>query len=455
MTATVDLGGRSYPVYDLAMNGVSVLTAKGDFPLKVGEQARARVLLATDVVFDGQVRVARFDDHFRKERVGLQLLCSFLDLPRLETLARDRELNLGLLSRPEALRARLPEPILDVIERIAHYLAYYKELIDHHEARLCARSEAPEEQRHALAMRTADAMREGWNHLRTEASDLTADSNLDSETRAHVRSFTRTLLGHLVSTSPLVTRALENPLGYPGDHRLIMQVYANRHEGATAFGAALSKLACEEPLALGAHARKEQLVRLQGSELDRFDTAGTLPPFKIASLACGPAREISELILQRKFWPCRVEWTLIDREEDALSLAHQEIHRAIATCGAPLRAHCLFLPFSHFLRDPRMLTFDEPQDMIYTAGLVNHLSTPVARTLIRSLFGQLRPGRLLAIGNAPPACDPFFIEYLCNWSLNYRSERELLALAEALPQVQASVETAPGGANHLLLLRSP
>ena len=75
--------------------------------------------------------------------------------------------------------------------------------------------------------------------------------------------------------------------------------------------------------------------------------------------------------------------------------------------------------------------------------------------MITRLLDRLRPGGLLAVGNA--AVNPtsfWFAEFLLDWSLIYRTRQEMFELAEDIPNVaSADVHLEASEAYHFLLLR--
>lgn len=450
--ATVELGGETYPVHDLAMNGISILAPSGVFPVEKGEDAQIRLRVAGDLLHQGFARVVRIVPSGTRNRVALQLVTGFLDLPRLAAVALDKELERDLTTGPEAVRSLVPGEFRQVVEEIVHLLSYYRRLLDAHEASQVADGGSPIVVRDALARRAADSMRPRWEALRIRASAVAASQVRDTRTLRACKKYVEALIAPLARPSPLYHRSYAKPLGYPGDHRAMLHIYADAFEGESAFGAALNKLACEEPLAAGVRHRRDLLVTILGEELDRLGTSDD--PMRVTSLACGPAREVSAF-LRRPTWPRPIEFMLVDQQEEALSLAYEEFHRAMASGNARARARCVYLSFGQMLQRPDQLASEEPQDLVYSAGLMDYLPMAVAAGLIRGFYERLRPGGLLAMGNATKDNQTFFLEYACDWTLLYRNPEEMRALAADLPGARVSVRAEPTGVYQFLLVRRP
>ena len=73
-------------------------------------------------------------------------------------------------------------------------------------------------------------------------------------------------------------------------------------------------------------------------------------------------------------------------------------------------------------------------DFIYSMGLFDYLTPPVAKAVLARLYELLAPGGALVVGNYHEK-NPgrFYMAYWCDWVLYYRTEVEMLALTQGLP----------------------
>src|SRR6185369_15852802 len=70
---------------------------------------------------------------------------------------------------------------------------------------------------------------------------------------------------------------------------------------------------------------------------------------------------------------------------------------------------------------------------IYSLGLFDYLTPPVARVVLRKLFQLLVPGGSVVVGNYHVQNPTrYYMEYWMDWVLYYRTEDELSGLAEGL-----------------------
>jgi len=98
-----------------------------------------------------------------------------------------------------------------------------------------------------------------------------------------------------------------------------------------------------------------------------------------------------------------------------------------------------------------------PQDLIYSVGLLDYLSDRRARMLVRRLYDALLPGGLLIIGNMNETAlsNLWPMEFIADWTLQYRGEAEMMGWSEGLNAKECWTETEKTGRVRLLFLRKP
>jgi extracellular factor (EF) 3-hydroxypalmitic acid methyl ester biosynthesis protein len=80
------------------------------------------------------------------------------------------------------------------------------------------------------------------------------------------------------------------------------------------------------------------------------------------------------------------------------------------------------------------------QDFIYSMGLFDYLTAPVARAVLARMYGLLAPGGVLVVGNFHARTPTrLHMDYWGDWPLTYRTEDAFLALAEGLDPAACSV----------------
>jgi hypothetical protein len=240
----------------------------------------------------------------------------------------------------------------------------------------------------------------------------------------------------------------------------MLYYYDNAFEGPSVFARVFHKFFIEHPLSHGVRTRKDMVVDLMHRELERLQAAGKPEPtLRVASLGCGPAREVRDFVSTRRRWPGEIKWTLIDQEDETLSVAYHAGTRELAAPGNHGRGalHCLNLSFAQLLQEPALMQSIDRQDFIYSTGLFDYLRESRAKALIVGLYERLAPGGLLAVGNAVgPNLWFWSPECVLDWTLLYRTREEMLRLASDLPAgCGIEVVKESGEAYYFLLVRKP
>ena len=95
--------------------------------------------------------------------------------------------------------------------------------------------------------------------------------------------------------------------------------------------------------------------------------------------------------------------------------------------------------------------------MIYSVGLLDYLSDRRARMLVRRLYEALTPGGQLIIGNMNETAlsNLWPMEFITDWTLQYRGDAEMRAWADGLDAKECWTETEKTGRVRLLFLRKP
>ncbi|HEX6242759.1 MAG TPA: PilZ domain-containing protein [Polyangiales bacterium] len=448
------VGGEAYSLFDVSMNGLSFECPQGQSEWQAGSEVELSLQLYGDSAYRGRARVVRVKPHFSSARVAVTLTSGFLDLP--DMIRRDEEGRLlrELHGGADEVHRSVPEPYRDVIARALHFVQFYRRALARQESRIKADPGSAAERTRALARVATEALRPHWAELGRTASEVALSFLEDSKALRAAKEYTETTLTPLLLGAPVHRRAYQKPLGYPGDYQVMLYSYANDYEGETAFDQVFHKLAVEHPLSNGIRTRKDYIVGHMQREHERALAAGD-EDFRVTSLGCGTAHEVCEYIRARGSWSGKAAWTLIDQEEETLSIAYRDSHRALVENHARGELSCLNLSFSQLLSDNNLLANTPPQDFVYSVGLFDYLREHSAQALVARLYERLKPGGLLAIGNAiSPNVHFWALEFLLDWTLLYRTKAQMSRLAARLPRdAEISVEAESGQAYYFLLVR--
>ena len=235
--------------------------------------------------------------------------------------------------------------------------------------------------------------------------------------------FLRQKLSHLLYQAPFADRVYHKPLGYAGDYEMMNLIYKQENVGKSLFARCLQRFYIDEPAAQAVRNRADYLVDVISKELIQPPQDH---PYRILSVACGPAMEWQKLLPQLSGMTNEIIVDLLDQDEQAL-LSTQNCLRHLKI------KHNTSVEFQ-FVRKAikniivRGMDYKE-YDLIYSAGLFDYLSDPVAFMAANQLFKCLRPGGKLVVGNFDISNpNRICMEYGLDWELIHRSEQDLLNL---------------------------
>jgi extracellular factor (EF) 3-hydroxypalmitic acid methyl ester biosynthesis protein len=238
----------------------------------------------------------------------------------------------------------------------------------------------------------------------------------------------------LLLSSAFMARTNLKPRGYAGDSEMMRMLYEQAPIGATIFARFLHL----HPVRSHAAQAVRNRIALLGQKIrECIEVRGE--GAKVLSVACGPARELRHALGTIPLIQA-VDLTLLDQDDHALAEAASEIQLMYNRSG--------YRPKVRYEKESvrRMLASNDldqrigGQNLIYSMGLFDYLTTTVARAVLAKLYELLAPGGQLLIGNYHTGNRTrIYMEYWMDWVLFYRTEGEFLALSEGLPGAKADV----------------
>ena len=452
----LSINGQEFPLFDISMNGLSFIAADESARWGVGDEVELSLVLHGERIYQGPARIARTEIGPRGAHIGVGLSTGFLDLPEISRRDDEKRLERELREGPQAIAKLIPVPYREQMTRAAHFLSHYKKVLGRQEQRY--RDAGRDDQAStSLAERAYAALCEPWWTINVDASRAAVECLASREVMVAAKEYTEALVTPLVMDSAIGYRAYTKPLGYAGDYHVMLSFYANAFEGESALGKVIHKFYVDRhPMGRGVRTRKDLIVDLMQKEHERFLLTNPIESeFRVVSLGCGPAREVSDFISRNRTWDGMIAWTLIDQEEEALSVAYRESRREIGVWKSNARLNLLNLSFVQLLSEGVPLQDPGSQHLIFSAGFFDYLRDGRAQTLLRGLYDLLAPGGLLAVGNAVAPNEFFWnMEFLVDWTLFYRTRNEMLGLAALLPEsAESEVVLEPSGGYHFLLIR--
>ena len=243
--------------------------------------------------------------------------------------------------------------------------------------------------------------------------------------------YLRRQLWPYLMASELLRRTNLKPSGYLGDAELIRMINENAYLGASTFAQLMHKHPLTTVAAEAVRARRHLVPRELMAARARLSSA---TPVRVLCLACGPACELEELLASEPGQLEGVELVLLDQDPAALELARRSLRAAEARVGRGVRVRYEQESARTMLRARDLRERFGGCGFIYSTGLFDYLTTPVARALLARAYDLLAPRGTLLVGNFHVACPTrVHMDYWGDWPLIYRTEEAFLALAEGLP----------------------
>jgi extracellular factor (EF) 3-hydroxypalmitic acid methyl ester biosynthesis protein len=271
------------------------------------------------------------------------------------------------------------------------------------------------------------------------------------EHERHGYYFRKQLWSFLLS-SPFMTRTNLKPRGYSGDSIMMKMIYDNQFEGSSTFGKLMHKHPIEHPAAQAVRNRRDMIAKILG-KLRAHKLKSDSPKIKILSVACGPAFELKDVI--RSVADCaKFHFTLLDQDENALDEARSQIAKIEKKLGAKVEVDYLNESVRTLLKTAELSKMWGKFDYIYSMGLFDYLTPPVAKAVIGKLFQILNKGGEMAIGNFHISnASRYYMEYWLDWVLYYRTEHDFIDLLRNVSSAQTKILFEDTGSQMFLHVR--
>jgi extracellular factor (EF) 3-hydroxypalmitic acid methyl ester biosynthesis protein len=255
----------------------------------------------------------------------------------------------------------------------------------------------------------------------------------------------RKLLWNVILCSPIMTRTNLKPRGYAGDYEMMRMLYANAYEGDSIFSKLLHKHPVEQPAAEAVRNRREYIAKWVHQYLRRTAQSSSKKKVHILSVACGPAFELKNILEPAKLCH-KLHFTLFDQDPYALLEAAKMVDHLERSLGIKISVEYLRESVRTMLFTKQLVERWGQCHLIYSMGLFDYLTLPMAVAVLGKLYQLLVPGGQMVIGNFHPGNpNKLYMEYWLDWLLYYRTEQELKDLTKDLPGVGVSVSADSTG----------
>jgi extracellular factor (EF) 3-hydroxypalmitic acid methyl ester biosynthesis protein len=224
-----------------------------------------------------------------------------------------------------------------------------------------------------------------------------------------------------VLTTETADRFYSKPRGYAGDYLAIQKIYDNVPGGTGRLGPLVDRLFLDiEPSRAVRNRRTlfaNEIVATVNSK-----PAGTV---NVMCMASGPATEVFDAFARLED-KSRLRVTLLDIDLQSLAFVDEIRTRQNLTSNITLVNENLIALYLG-----RSKTKVEPQNLIYSIGLMDYLNDKLVNKVLTYAFENLAPGGRVILGNFHPR-NPAkeFMDYVLEWNLIHRTEADMNRLFE-------------------------
>ncbi len=208
--------------------------------------------------------------------------------------------------------------------------------------------------------------------------------------------------------------SLRKPFGYAGDFKIIEDIYEN-NPITVGFDRLFDNYFQMSAISIAVRNRKEDFKRL----ITSFICNRRNFKLNIMNLACGPCRELREILFSDASLCEIATFDCYDNDERALEYAKSKLDKYSNINFIKENAIRIALK-----KNPNSI-ISRKYDLIYATGLLDYFNEKVAIRLIRSFRNLLKPEGVLAISNVRDKySNPsvHFMEWVGDWYLVYRDE---------------------------------
>ena len=214
--------------------------------------------------------------------------------------------------------------------------------------------------------------------------------------------------------------SIKRPLGYAGDYKIIDAIYQNNPQ-TTGFDRLFDNYFMMCAISVGVRNRKEDFKKI----ISTFVNKRRKKQIRIMNLACGPCRDVQELLLTNMVSNKNVIFDCYDSDERALKYA-KDLLKTFLNINF-LKENALRLAATKHINSK----IKKRYDIIYAMGLFDYLNDNISTKLIKNLRALLKIEGILMISSVRDKYsnpDAHYMEWTGDWNLVYRDDDEFRKL---------------------------
>lgn len=442
-----DIGDIPHRLSDISLSGLAATNPRTDPAFETGDVVPVRLRLNNTTIHEGRGKITRLEPTFEGTKVALTFVDGYLDIPVLLSRYKEQSLHHELNRHLYTDQHLIPQSYKLICTDFLHTLRKYRRVLSRWSQ---DNSGKPSQQSAEILNMCFEHFKSAWHQFQCEANDEIEAMSSDPAVISAMKVWTETLITPDLIQGPIWSQSYEKPLGYPGDHRVMNYVYTGRDEGETPFAKFAHRLGMDALECVAT--RMSMMEGIIAREVLKNPGERTA----ITNLACGTAQEIVNVLQQREL-PGAMKISLIDQDEKALTHAYNATYPDVVRHRTRVSVQGFHSSFVELMKGGALRDILPPQDLVYSVGLFDYLKQRRSKTLLESLYATVKPGGLLVIGNLKRSRNSglWAAEMACDWTMHYRTEDDMRAMAADIPYEDLEVRTDPTDRIFMLSIRKP
>jgi len=217
-----------------------------------------------------------------------------------------------------------------------------------------------------------------------------------------------------LSRSRIINHGRSKPFGYSGDFQMIDWTYTKMVDSTDPRGEMWDRFYHRQIAPLAVCARKDRF-----GDVLRSVSLSAKSKISVLNVGSGPAREILDGAIAANLNPGDLRVICLDADKVAIEYAKRLL-------GPSWEAHCHFEHRNALRYRPR-----DSFDLVWSSGLFDYLDERLAIHLIKLLWGSVKVGGRMVIGNfAETHSTRSWIEWCGDWFLNHRDRDDMQRLTD-------------------------
>jgi len=410
---------HDYQLQDLSMTGLAVIGAN-DNAIDVGMSTPITLRYGQRTLFEGKGRVVRHQPGNSGTVLGIHLEGDYLNIAALREQHRRHLISYALGPNREKNWQLVPAEFRQRCAEVLDLLRSCRPLLEEREA-----LDATEES--ALLTMVETELTGPWLEICHELDLILEHHSDNSEVVTALKKFTERVVTPEFMGGPVWERGYRKPLGYPGDYGVMDYIYSDADAGDTLYGRLLHRLGRAALKCVAT--RKDMMSAMLTAHLQQTISS---EPLKIMSIGCGSSQEIREALQKPISRPAK--FTLIDQDDRALNVSFERLYPETLRHAGMVQIQCLQTGFQRLVNPRSIKPAIEPQDILYSMGIMDYLRERRALRFCRTLYSLVRPGGTLVVANVE---DPYKnwrwrADCIADWPLLCRTHDDMAAIGEDL-----------------------